>query len=60
MFEVRHLFNYTPSHARLAFSRLRTVGMSAAPIPRLRNYPRTGWLGRKRFRRRRKLEGEPI
>jgi hypothetical protein len=22
MFEVRHLFNYTPSHARLAFSRL--------------------------------------
>ena len=22
MFEVRHLFNYTPSYARLAFSRL--------------------------------------
>jgi hypothetical protein len=22
MFEVRHLINYTPSHARLAFSRL--------------------------------------
>jgi len=44
MFEVRHLFNYTPSYACLAFSRLWKVGMSAAPIPCPRNYPRQARL----------------
>ncbi len=44
MFEVRHLFNYTPSHARLAFSRLLKVGVSAATIPCPRNYSREARL----------------
>ena len=57
-FEVRHLFNYTPSYARLALSRLSKVGMSAAPIPCPRNYPKTSpAIGGKRFRRRQNLEG---
>jgi hypothetical protein len=31
-FEVRHLFDYTPSHARLAFSRLQKVGSRRRPV----------------------------
>ena len=61
MFEVRRLFNYTPWLCPLGFQPIVKSGHvgGARPVPPEQSQTSPA-IGRKRFRCRRKLEGESI